>query len=76
MDGEDTGQAGEGNNPEHLLLRRGQRQVADGAPGLVPRFGQCPQAAAVDEIQVCQVDDDAPVAGRRGRDGSRDARGG
>jgi hypothetical protein len=36
MDGENAGQPGGGKNPQHLVLRRGEQQVAPGSPGLLP----------------------------------------
>jgi hypothetical protein len=36
MDAEHTGQPGGGKNSQHLILRRGEQQVAPGFPGLLP----------------------------------------
>ena len=57
MDGEHTGQPGGGKNPQHLILRRGEQQVAPGLPGLLPGDYQGSQAAGIDELQARQIDD-------------------
>jgi hypothetical protein len=57
MDGEHTGQPGDGTNPQHLVLRRGEQQVAPGLPGLLPGEDQGSQAAGIDELQAPEVDD-------------------
>ena len=72
MNGEDVDQPGEGKDPQHLLPRRGQQQLTPRLPGQVPAAHQRGQAAGIDELQACQIDDDLGAAdrdrGERGRD--------
>ncbi len=74
MDCEDIDQAGDGEHPQHLQLRRGKQQVKPGAPGVLPRVYQRCQAAGVDELQAFQVDNDSSSAGRRHGQRCRDLR--
>jgi hypothetical protein len=62
MEGEDIVHAGEGKKSHHLVLRRGERQVTRGAPGLCPYEHRGCHAAGVDELQARQIDDDRPLA--------------
>jgi hypothetical protein len=71
---EEIGPAGDGKNPQYPLLRRGEQQVALGAPRLLLRKHQGGQTARVDELQACQVDDDHPLPAHNRRERSRDAR--
>ena len=73
--GEGVGQVGDGKNPPHLPLRRGQHQVPPGAPGLPAPMRQRCHPAGVDERQGRQIHDDLRGAGRDGRERGRDTRG-
>jgi hypothetical protein len=75
MDGEDLDQAGDSKDPQHLLLRRSQQQVTPGVPSVLPHAHERGQAAGVDELQACQINDDLPLAGGDLRERSRDKRG-
>jgi hypothetical protein len=66
MHREDMDQAGGGENPLRLRLRRGQQHITASLPGLRPDTRERGQAAAVDELQVRQVDDDLALAGHQG----------
>jgi hypothetical protein len=72
---EGIGQAGEGQNPQYLLLGRRQHQISSGLPGLPASARQRGHAAGVHEFQGLQVHDDCRPAGRDVRESSRDARG-
>ena len=72
MQREGIDQPGEGEDPQHLLLRRGEQQLTPGAPGQVPPAHQRCHAAGIDELQGRQIDDDLRLAGRDRRDRGRD----
>ena len=75
VDGEDTDQAGQGQNTLHRPARRGEQQVTASLPGLRPHPAQHAQGAAVDELQGGQIDDNPRVASRGRREHGHDARG-
>jgi hypothetical protein len=75
VDREDIEKASDGQNPQHLLLRRGQQQVTPGAPGVLTGKHQRCQAAGVDKFQTRQIDDGLALAGGDRRERSRDTRG-
>lgn len=75
MNGEDIDQPDEGKDPQHLLLRRGQQQLTPRLPGQVPAAHQRGQAAGIDELQACQIDDDLRAADRDRGERDRDTSG-
>jgi hypothetical protein len=58
MQGEDIDQPGEGRDPQHLLLRRGEQQLTPARRGQVPPAHQRCHAAGIDELQGRQIDND------------------
>jgi len=58
MNGRDIEQAGDGTDPKHELLWRGQQKVTPSVPGIRPGKKKGCEAAGVDELKCCQVDDD------------------
>ena len=61
--------AGQGQNPEHMLLRRGQHHIAAAAPGQRLHPQQGTKRAAIDEVERRHVDDQALTPRQQGRDG-------
>jgi hypothetical protein len=52
MDGENIDQAGDGKNPQHLPLRRGQPQVAPRVPGVLAPAHEGRNTAGVHELHA------------------------
>ncbi len=75
MHGEVIDQAGNGKNPQHWLLWRGQQQVTASVPGVPAPARQRCHAARVDERQGRQVHDDLRLASRDVHERSLDIRG-
>ena len=75
MQGEGIDHPGVGKDPQHLLLRRGEQQLAPGVPGQVPPAHQRCHATGIDELQGRQIDDDLRLAGRYRRERGRDTGG-
>jgi hypothetical protein len=74
VDREDLEKASDGENPQHLLLRRGQQQVTPGLPGMHTGEHQRCQAAGVDKFQARQIDDRHALASGDPHERSRDTR--
>jgi hypothetical protein len=64
VDGEDVDQSRQAKQPKNLPLRGREQQVTPGVPGLLAHSGQRCEAAGVNELQTCQVDDHVALAGR------------
>jgi hypothetical protein len=75
MDREGIDQAGDGKEPHHPGLRRGEQQVTADVPSLLPNEHQRRHAAGVDELQPGQIHDDHRLAGRNLCERSRETRG-
>jgi len=73
MNGEAISKAGNGENPQYPLPRRGEQQVTPGLPGVLAATRQRCHAAGVDELQPRQVHDDPLLARRDSPEGSRPA---
>ena len=75
MNGEAVKLAGNGEDPQYPLLRRGKQQVTPGAPGELTAEHQRCHAPGIDELQPRQVHDDPRLKRRDGPEDNRHVRG-